>query len=157
MKKALLLFAAAAVLGIVCKPAAAYATDNKTAAAATAHETFAVTQHSIKGIKTKIKYSTTAGRLILKSDASDRTAQIFFVAYEKKDGDKAKRPITFAFNGGPGSSSVWLHLGAIGPRRIHFNDDGSPLPPPACLVDNEFTWLEFTDVVFIDPVGTGYS
>jgi carboxypeptidase C (cathepsin A) len=63
----------------------------------------------------------------------------------------------FSFNGGPGSSSVWLHLGALGPRRVHMLDDGQMPPPPFRLVDNEQTWLDFTDLVFIDPVGTGYS
>ena len=157
MKKAARVLLALAATVIVCTPASAFATDNKTAGANKANEIFAVTRHSIKGVGGTVNYTTTAGRLILKSDSGDRTAQMFFVAYEKKGGSKAKRPLTFAFNGGPGSSSVWLHLGAIGPRRIRFNEDGSPLPPPACLVDNEFTWLEFTDVVFIDPVGTGYS
>ncbi len=70
---------------------------------------------------------------------------------------RAARPITFAFNGGPGSSSVWLHMGALGPRRIKMGDDGEMLPGPVSLVDNEFCWLEFTDLVFIDPVSTGYS
>ena len=69
----------------------------------------------------------------------------------------SRRPITFTFNGGPGSSSVWLHLGAIGPRRVVMGDDGEPLPPPYRLVDNEYSWLAFTDLVFIDPVTTGYS
>ena len=63
----------------------------------------------------------------------------------------------FSFNGGPGSASVWLHLGAIGPRRVKMQPDGSMPPPPFELVDNEQTWLDQTDLVFIDPVGTGYS
>ncbi len=71
--------------------------------------------------------------------------------------DPAARPITFAFNGGPGSSSVWLHLGALGPKRVVMNSEGFPLPPPYSLVDNEESWLDVTDLVFIDPVSTGYS
>ncbi len=63
----------------------------------------------------------------------------------------------FSFNGGPGSSSVWLHLGALGPKRVDMLDDGEMPPPPFRLVDNEHTWLDKTDLVFIDPVGTGYS
>jgi carboxypeptidase C (cathepsin A) len=85
-------------------------------------------------------------------------AQVFFVAYVAEDaGDPAARPLTFAFNGGPGSSSVWLHLGGLGPRRAELSDAGEALPPPSKLVDNESTWLPKTDLVFIDPVGTGYS
>jgi carboxypeptidase C (cathepsin A) len=85
-------------------------------------------------------------------------AQVFFVAYVAEDaGDPAARPLTFAFNGGPGSSSVWLHLGGLGPRRVQLSDAGEALPPPAKVVDNESTWLAKTDLVFIDPVSTGYS
>jgi carboxypeptidase C (cathepsin A) len=85
-------------------------------------------------------------------------AQIFFVAYLLNGfDDPASRPVTFAFNGGPGSSSVWLHLGGIGPRRVLLTDRGEALPPPAKIVDNESTWLDKTDLVFIDPVSTGFS
>ena len=85
-------------------------------------------------------------------------AQIFFVAYIL-DGvdDVATRPVTFAFNGGPGSASVWLHMGGLGPRRVVLSDRGEALPPPAKITDNESTWLERTDLVFIDPVSTGFS
>ena len=72
-------------------------------------------------------------------------------------GDLARRPITFSFNGGPGSSSVWLHLGLLGPRRVLLEEDGSPLPPPYQTVDNEYSLLDETDLVFIDPVSTGFS
>jgi carboxypeptidase C (cathepsin A) len=85
-------------------------------------------------------------------------AQIFFVAYIVDNaGDAATRPVTFAFNGGPGSASVWLHMGGIGPRRVVLSDQGEALPPPAKITDNESTWLEKTDLVFIDPVSTGFS
>jgi carboxypeptidase C (cathepsin A) len=85
-------------------------------------------------------------------------ALIFFVAY-LLDGvdDSSARPVTFAFNGGPGSASVWLHMGGIGPRRVILSDRGEALPPPAKITDNESTWLEKTDLVFIDPVSTGFS
>jgi carboxypeptidase C (cathepsin A) len=83
---------------------------------------------------------------------------MFFVAYTLHDaGDVAKRPVTFSFNGGPGSSSVWLHLGVLGPRRVLMDDVGHLPQPPYRLTDNEHTLLEDTDLVFIDPVGTGYS
>jgi carboxypeptidase C (cathepsin A) len=85
-------------------------------------------------------------------------AQVFFVAYVAEDsGDPAARPVTFAFNGGPGSSSIWLHMGGLGPRRVQLSEAGEALPPPAKVVDNESTWLPKTDLVFIDPVSTGYS
>ncbi len=102
-------------------------------------------------------YKATAGYLVLKDDKGAQTARIFYIAYEKRGLSAGKRPITFAFNGGPGSSSVWLHLGALGPKRVALNDDGSPPAPPARLITNDFSWLSFTDLVFIDPVGTGYS
>ena len=85
-------------------------------------------------------------------------AQIFFVAYTKDDvEDKSKRPLTFSFNGGPGSSSVWLHMGLLGPRRVMLEFDGNLPKPPFQLTDNEYSLLDETDLVFIDPVSTGYS
>jgi carboxypeptidase C (cathepsin A) len=137
--------------------AGVYAADNKTAEPAPPKELLATTTHAVVTGKTSLEYTTTAGRLILKNDSGQDRAQIFFIAYEKKGGDRGSRPVTFAFNGGPGSSSVWLHLGALGPRRVRLNPDGSVPPAPVELVDNEHTWLAFTDIVFIDPVGTGYS
>ncbi|HTX89863.1 MAG TPA: hypothetical protein VMC09_01490 [Anaerolineales bacterium] len=125
------------------------------------------TRHSIKVHGTDLAYTVTTGTIVLKEETGDREketetekpkAQFFFIAYVK-DGveDKSKRPITFSFNGGPGSSSVWLHLGLLGPRRVEMGDAGKLLPPPYHLVDNEFTLLDLTDLVFIDPVSTGYS
>lgn len=76
---------------------------------------------------------------------------------ETRPFDPQRRPVTFVFNGGPGSASVWLHMGAIGPRRVLMGDQGESLAPPYQIVDNESTWLGFTDLVFIDPVMTGYS
>jgi len=140
---------------IFCALTSPSAADNSTAAGT--EETVSVTRHSIKTANGTVKYTTTAGMLTLKSTAPGRTARIFYVAYEKKGGKAEARPLTFAFNGGPGSSSVWLHLGVIGPRRVRLAADGAPLNPPPALADNEHTWLPFTDVVFIDPVGTGYS
>ena len=84
-------------------------------------------------------------------------ADIFFTYYALKTTGKHSRPITFVFNGGPGSSSVYLHIGGIGPKRVVFGKQGEVLPPPAVLEDNPDSWLEFTDLVFIDPVGTGFS
>ncbi len=106
----------------------------------------------------KIEYRATAGTLPLKDESGKRTASMFFVAYTRKGAeDPSRRPVTFCFNGGPGSSSVWLHLGAFGPKRVLMSDEGEALPPPARLVENEWSILDLTDLVFIDPVSTGYS
>jgi len=121
-------------------------------------EKASVTHHSIKINGHTLDYTATAGYMPMKDEAGKLKANIFFVDYEKdKQGDKSRRPITFAYNGGPGASSIWLHLGALGPKRILLTDEGKALPPPYRLVTNEYTWLDFTDLVFIDPVGTGYS
>jgi carboxypeptidase C (cathepsin A) len=117
-----------------------------------------VTHHEIHVGARTLRYTATAGRMSIKTDQGEPEASIFYVAYTL-DGvsDTAKRPLMFSFNGGPGSSSVWLHLGALGPRRVRMLDDGGMPAPPFTLVDNEQTWLDRTDLVFIDPVGTGYS
>jgi carboxypeptidase C (cathepsin A) len=104
-----------------------------------------------------LSYTTTTGFMPIKNAVSGETeARIFYVAYTL-DNPPAKRPLMFSFNGGPGSASVWLHLGAIGPRRVKMLDDGMMPPPPYEMEDNQQTWLTETDLVFIDPVGTGYS
>ncbi len=123
-----------------------------------AKEKSVVTHHTVTVGGHEIAYTATAGTLVLKKEDDTPQAAVFFVAYTK-DGveDVRSRPVTFAFNGGPGSSSVWLHLGVLGPRRVLMEDDGSPLPPPYRLVDNAYTLLDQTDLVFIDPVSTGYS
>jgi carboxypeptidase C (cathepsin A) len=106
----------------------------------------------------KIDYEATAGTLLVKEDDAKVKANFFFVAYVKNvDSYPAKRPITFAFNGGPGSSSVWLHLGLLGPRRVDLDADGKSLAPPYHLIENDASLLDLTDLVFIDPVTTGYS
>jgi carboxypeptidase C (cathepsin A) len=106
----------------------------------------------------RVTYIAETGMLpLLKPDGTSR-ASIFYTAYTRTDGaDKAKRPVTFCFNGGPGSASLWLHLGALGPRRVKMNEDGSMPAPPFALVDNEFSILHASDLVFIDPVATGFS
>ncbi len=113
-----------------------------------------VTEHSLG----KLEYTASAGMLPLKNAFGEVEAGIFHVAYTKKNVKSGEqRPITFSFNGGPGSSSVWLHLGTIGPRRVELLADGGMPKPPYKLVENKESWLEHTDLVFIDPVGTGYS
>ena len=116
------------------------------------------TKHSVFIVGTEIRYTATAGTILLKKNDGEPKANFFFIAYTKDGGDDlTKRPVTFAFNGGPGSSSVWLHLGTLGPRRVHLKEDGTPYPPPYRLVDNEYSILDLTDLVFIDPISTGFS
>ena len=116
------------------------------------------TQHSLQMGGQTLAYTATAGTLNLKNDRGEDRASVFFVAYTL-DGvaDPSSRPVTFCFNGGPGSSSVWLQLGALGPRRVDMPDTLTPPPPPCRLIDNQQGLLDISDLVFIDPVGTGFS
>ena len=117
-----------------------------------------VTSHTIQIGGQTVKYTATAGTLVLRREDGTATASMFYVAYTKDDvSDIAHRPITFAFNGGPGSSAVWLEMGMLGPKRVAMDPVGNALPPPSKLVDNEYSMLDMTDLVFIDPVSTGYS
>jgi len=128
------------------------------------------TKHTLLIGGQEIRYSVTCGTMVLKEEAQKKgekegesegekpRATIFFVAYTRDDVlDRHKRPLTFSFNGGPGSSSVWLHMGLLGPRRVLFDDYGFAYPPPYKLVDNAYSLLDQTDLVFIDPVSTGFS
>jgi carboxypeptidase C (cathepsin A) len=116
-----------------------------------------VTHHEIHVGGRVLRYTATTGYMPLRNDESGEVeANIFFMAYTL-DGATGKRPLMFSFNGGPGSASIWLHLGAIGPRRVKMLPGGEMPQPPFELVDNEETWLDQTDLVFIDPVGTGFS
>jgi carboxypeptidase C (cathepsin A) len=116
------------------------------------------TGHSIQINGQTIKYTAIAGTLVLKKEDGTPTASIFYIAYTKDDvPDVSKRPLTFAFNGGPGSSSVWLHMGTLGPKRVVMDPEGNPTPPPYKFTDNEYSLLDQTDLVFIDPVSTGFS
>ncbi len=116
-----------------------------------------VTHHEIHAGGKTLRYTATTGFLPLRNAEGDIEANIFFIAYTLDGQSSERRPLTFSFNGGPGSASVWLHMGAIGPRRVRMQPDGMMPAPPYQLVDNEYTWLDQTDLVFIDPVGTGYS
>ena len=116
-----------------------------------------VTHNSVTVDGKKIDYTASTGYLNLKNDTGKLIAKVFFTYY-KKDGEEAgKRPVTFTFNGGPGSSSVWLHMGGIGPKRVLLKDDGLATAPPYQYINNEYTWLSKSDLVFIDPVSTGFS
>ncbi|HMP06424.1 MAG TPA: peptidase S10 [Lacipirellulaceae bacterium] len=126
----------------------------------------------------EIAYTATAGKMLMTTDEGDPKAHVFYVAYTVDEGGESadegddddasetpadapvpanRRPITFCFNGGPGSSSVWLHLGMLGPVRVKLDSDARPLPPPHELIANPHSLLDVTDLVFIDPVSTGFS
>lgn len=105
----------------------------------------------------KVDYTTHTGYLDLKNDTGKLIAKVFFTYYKKDAEDAAKRPVCFTFNGGPGSSSVWLHMGGLGPKVVALKEDGTATAPPYKVINNEYSWLDKTDLVFIDPVATGYS
>ena len=123
-----------------------------------------VTEHELKVGRTVLRYTASTGRVVLRDEVyEDGTftgfkakAEMSITSYVVEGGDE-RRPVTFAFNGGPGSSSVWLHLGLLGPRRVLMGDAGNLLPPPYELADNPESLLSVSDLVFIDPVSTGYS
>ena len=125
-----------------------------------------VTRHTATIGGRQLAYTVTCGTLVMreeaekegKSEGERARAKVFFTAYTLDEADdRASRPLTFSFNGGPGSSSVWLHLGILGPKRVALDDEGYASTPPGRLVPNEFSLLDASDLVFIDPVGTGLS
>ena len=117
-----------------------------------------ITQHKATINGQEIAYTATARQMLLEEDGVKDKAHLFFIAYTRDDvEDISNRPVTFCFNGGPGSSSVWLHLGALGPKRVRLPDDASRVRPPRQVEENPFSLLDVTDLVFIDPVSTGYS
>src|SRR5271169_2234523 len=121
-------------------------------------EESSVTDHTIKIGGQTIAYKATASTTLIKDDKGEPTASIFTIAYTRSDAkDMSQRPIAFVYNGGPGSSSIWLHMGAFGPRRVVTTDAGPTPPPPFQMVDNADSLLDKTDLVFVDPVGTGFS
>ncbi|MBX3144845.1 MAG: peptidase S10 [Trueperaceae bacterium] len=146
-------------------PAPTNATDTRTP-----KDNLVITHHETTIRGKKVSYTATTGTMVLTHEKVGEgekagqfegvkpRAEVFFIAYEL-DGvkDKSTRPLTFSFNGGPGSSSVWMHLGLFGPKRVELDDDGNPPAPPYRLVPNDESLLDVTDLVFIDPVSTGYS
>ncbi|HEV8290863.1 MAG TPA: hypothetical protein VGP94_03035, partial [Tepidisphaeraceae bacterium] len=122
-------------------------------------EKLSVTEHELKIGDTVLKYKATAGYMTVKDENGKEKANFFFVAYEKilNAAERNERPITYVFNGGPGAAAVWLHMGTAGPKRVKLLEDGQVPQPPYRWIDNEYSWLDLTDMVFIDPVGTGYS
>src|SRR5579862_4135721 len=126
--------------------------------AAATKEEVSTTDHTIRIGGQNIAYKATASTTLLKNDKGDATGLLYSVAYTRSDvKDLATRPVAFLYNGGPGSATMWLHMGAFGPRRV-FTVNGEFTPPaPYKLVDNTESLLDKTDLVFIDAMGTGYS
>jgi carboxypeptidase C (cathepsin A) len=116
-----------------------------------------VTHHQITLDGKLLKYTATTGRLPIKRDDGKIEAEMFFVVYTLDGQDPGKRPLTFAFNGGPGSASIWLHMGALGPKRVVMQPDGFMPPAPYLISDNPYTLLDKSDLVFVDAIATGFS
>ncbi|HKJ46248.1 MAG TPA: hypothetical protein VJ991_10510 [Balneolales bacterium] len=116
-----------------------------------------VTEGSVTVEGHKISYKTTAGNIFLTNDKGDTTARMFYIAYTKDGVSATHRPVTFFWNGGPGSASVWIHMGAFGPKRVKTNDHTHTPAAPYELLNNQYSLLDATDEVFVDAVGTGYS
>jgi carboxypeptidase C (cathepsin A) len=116
-----------------------------------------MSHHQITVDGKMLKYTAAAGRLPIKRGDGRVEAEMFYVAYTLDGQDAAKRPLTFAFNGGPGSASIWLHMGALGPRKVVLQPDGFMPPAPYRMEDNPYTLLDKSDLVLIDAIGTGFS
>jgi carboxypeptidase C (cathepsin A) len=125
--------------------------------AGTNEEKTSQTPHTLRLDGRDIKYTATAGTLPILSEDGKVAARMFYVAYTKDGEDAKTRPVSFLYNGGPGSATVWLHMGSFAPRHVQMADDGFQPAPPYKLVDNENTLLDVTDLVFIDAISTGYS
>jgi carboxypeptidase C (cathepsin A) len=115
------------------------------------------TSHVIRLDGREIKYTATAGTLPIRLDDGKVAARMFYVAYIKDGEDAKTRPVSFLYNGGPGSASVWLHMGAFAPRRVQMAEDGTQPAPPYRLVDNDQSLIDVTDLVFVDAIDTGFS
>ncbi|HZS97723.1 MAG TPA: peptidase S10 [Terriglobales bacterium] len=116
-----------------------------------------VTHHQTTVDGKVLRYTATTGRLPIKRSDGKIEAEMFFVAYTLDGQEAAKRPLTFCFNGGPGSATVWLHMGAVGPKRVVLEANGFMPPPPYTIADNPNTLLDRSDLVFVDAISTGFS
>jgi carboxypeptidase C (cathepsin A) len=122
------------------------------------HEVSSVTEHTIRIGGQTISYRATAATMLLRNDSGAPIGSLYYTAYTKNGvSDLSQRPLAFIYNGGPGAASMWLHMGAYGPKRIVTAEAGFTPPAPYQVVDNENTLLDVTDMVFIDPIGTGFS
>jgi len=125
--------------------------------AGAAEEKISKTSHAVVIDGREIKYTATAGTLPIRGDDGKVQARMFFVAYTKDGEDAKSRPVSFLYNGGPGSATIWLHMGSFAPRRVQMADDGFQPAPPYRLVDNENSLIDVSDLVFVDAISTGYS
>jgi carboxypeptidase C (cathepsin A) len=117
----------------------------------------ATTHHALELPGRTLQFQATAGGIVVADERRGLRAELGFVAFQLDGADRARRPVTFVFNGGPGFASAWLNVGAVGPWRVAIGGEGAGPSAPAEPLPNAETWLDFTDLVFIDPVGTGYS
>ena len=123
-----------------------------------AEEKIVETQHSVRIGGQEIRYTATAGQLVLRRPNGEPRGNMFFVAYTRDDiTDMRSRPVTFCYNGGPGSATIWLHMGTLGPKRVQMAEEGFQPAPPYRLVENEYSLLDVTDIVAIDAMSTGFS
>jgi len=126
--------------------------------AAVPREESSVTEHTIRLGGQTVPYRATAATILLRNDKGEAIGSLYYTAYTRTDvSDRSQRPLAFIYNGGPGSASMWVHMGAFGPRRIVTSDAAPTPPPPYQLVDNASSLIDVTDMVFIDPIGTGFS
>lgn len=116
-----------------------------------------VTEGTVTVEGQKIDYNATTGNIFLTNQQGDTTARMFYVAYTKKGESLSQRPVTFFWNGGPGSASVWIHMGGFGPKMVKMNDHTHTPAAPYTLLNNKYSLLDVTDEVFVDAIGTGYS
>jgi carboxypeptidase C (cathepsin A) len=151
-----------AALALALAPLSAHAADDRkkddaAAAAPVPPPNVSITRHKGSFGGQSIAYTATTGETYLTDKDDKPVAAIFATSYVKDGGDPKTRPITFLYNGGPGSGSLWLHMGAFGPKRVVLPDGKDDGAPPYPVVDNPESLLDVTDLVFIDPVGTGFS
>jgi carboxypeptidase C (cathepsin A) len=152
--------AALALVALVAAPLCAQQTGEATrdtAAAAVPAESTSVTHHVITLDGHTIHYTATAGNLLVRNDSGQAIGSFFYVAYTEDGTDPVKRPVTFLYNGGPGSSTIWLHMGSVAPVRV-VTDDAKPTPPaPYHIQDNPYSLIDKSDLVFVDAMATGLS
>ena len=120
-------------------------------------DSLSVTSHVARIGGAEIRYTATAGTLVLRHPDGRPRAEMFFISYAREGQEPHERPLTFSYNGGPGSPSIWLHMGVMGPKRVQMAAEGFQPAPPFTLVNNEYSLLDVTDIVMIDPVQTGFS
>jgi len=138
-------------------PASQVESASRNEVAGPAEEKISQTQHSVRLDGRDIKYTATAGTLPIRLDDGKVAARMFFVAYTKDGEDAKTRPVSFLYNGGPGAATIWLHMGSFAPRKVQMADEGFQPAPPYRLVDNEYSLLDATDMVYVDAIDTGYS